>query len=66
MRKAQLLDTVEVKEDIPEYGVRQGEKGVVVDKPWLRRVFKHIPCRAFSVFGFFGCLNRERHLIYPL
>ena len=30
-RKAQLLDTVELKEDIPEYGVRQGEKGVVVD-----------------------------------
>ena len=30
-RKAQLLDVVEMLEDLPEYGIKQGERGAVVE-----------------------------------
>lgn len=30
-RKAQLLDVVEMLEDLPEYGIKRGEKGAVVE-----------------------------------
>jgi hypothetical protein len=30
-RKAQLLDVVEILEDLPEFGVRRGERGAVVE-----------------------------------
>jgi len=30
-RKAQLLDVVEMVEDLPEYGVKRGEKGAVIE-----------------------------------
>jgi hypothetical protein len=30
-RKAHLLDVVELLEDLPEYGVKRGERGAVVE-----------------------------------
>jgi hypothetical protein len=30
-RKANLLDVVEVVEDLPQYGIRRGERGSVVE-----------------------------------
>ena len=30
-RKAQLLDVVEVLEDLPQFGVKRGERGAVVE-----------------------------------
>jgi Domain of unknown function (DUF4926) len=30
-KKAHLLDIVELKEDLPEYSVRRGERGTVVE-----------------------------------
>lgn len=30
-RKAQLLDVVEVLEDLPEYDIKRGERGAVVE-----------------------------------